>query len=127
MEWPRDVSLETGGYRRVARRFYRIITGPSAAHRDFLSNRALGRVLRRSTPETLRTYDGVSVFEMSTQARVAAIRFPMLGTHMAALVIPEGAVIRIERTFANQPGPSHRMGRPRRNIGLCGTCTRDLR
>lgn len=88
----------------MARRFYRIIMGPSAARRDFLSNRALGRVLRRSTPETLRTYDGVSVFEMSTQARAAAIRFPMLGTHMAALVIPEGAVIRIERTFANQPG-----------------------
>ncbi len=102
------------------RTFYRIITGPFATRRDFLSNQALGRVLRRSTPETLRMYDGVSVFETSAQARAAATRFPMLGTHMAALVIPEDAAIRIERTFANQPGHHTLWGNPDEILGYVG-------
>jgi hypothetical protein len=101
----------------VAQTFYRIILGPSATRHDFLSNRALGRVLRRSTPETLRTYDGVSVFETSAQARAAAIRFPMLGTHMAELVIPKGAAIHIERTFAKQPGHHTVWGSPDELLG----------
>jgi hypothetical protein len=99
------------------RTFYRIITGPSATRRDFLSNQTLGRVLRRSTPETLRTYDGLSVFETSAQARAAATRFPMLGTHMAELVIPEAAVIRIERTFVKQPGHHTLWGNPDEMLG----------
>lgn len=104
----------------MARTFYRIIAGSSATRRDFLSNRALSRVLRRSTPETLRTYDGVSVFETLAQARAAAIRFPMLGTSMAELVIPEGATIRIERTFAKQPGHHTIWGNPDEMLGYVG-------
>jgi hypothetical protein len=65
----------------------------------------------------LRTYDGVSVFEMSAQVRAAAIRFPMLGTHTAEWVIPEDAALHIERTVVNQPGHHTLWGNPDEMFG----------
>ena len=91
----------------MARTFYRILAGASATRGDFLSHEALGRPLRRATSETRRTYDGVSIFETANQARAVvkrAARYRLLGTHIAAVTIPEDSPIRVRRTFLDQPG-----------------------
>jgi len=41
----------------------------------------------------------------------------MLGTHLAELIIPEEATIRIERTFAKQPGHHTVWGNPDELLG----------
>lgn len=96
----------------MARRFYRIVIGPTASRDDFLSHQTLDRPLRRATPEVLRTYDGISVFETLMQAREVANRFRALGDHIAEMTIPDETPIRVERTFPDQSGHHTLWGDP---------------
>ncbi len=99
----------------MARRFYRVIAGERATRDDFLSFQALGRILRRATPETERTYDGISVFATASQARTVvarAARYRVLGTHIAEMTIPDDAPIHVERTFLDQRGHHTLWGDP---------------
>jgi len=81
-----------------ARVCYRIVTADPPTLADFTSNEARGVPPRRRDPETLRLWGGISVFETEQQARLQATLFPRLGQHIAALRVPEGGAIRVERT-----------------------------
>ena len=81
-----------------ARVFYRLVHGDPPTLWDFTSSHARGRVLRHPTAETLRLWDGLSVFETEAQARQQARAFPRLGRYIAALEILMGGPIRFERT-----------------------------
>jgi hypothetical protein len=85
--------------------FYRILEGPMPRLRDFTSFQALGRPLRRQTPELLRRWSGISVYETEEQARAMAVWRPSIGRFIAAVRIEEGAPIRVEQT--GDPATGH--------------------
>lgn len=87
------------------RYFYRILEGPVPTLRDCTSYEALGRPLRRQTPELLRRWSGISVYETEEQARGIAMRRPSIGRYIATIRIEPGAPIRIERT--GDPNTGH--------------------
>jgi len=95
----------------MARTFYRIIKSQQAMPDDFRSQKALGAVLRSTSPEAIEAYDGVSVFATAAQARAAnALPRKPIGTHLATLTIADALLmgndpaIRVKRTFANREG-----------------------
>lgn len=66
--------------------FYRILRGSEPTRDDFLADKDSGKP-RRVTPETAHLLDGFSVYDSEAQARRTARRFPLLGTHIADLVV----------------------------------------
>jgi hypothetical protein len=93
------INGEIGAPRRL---FFRIVRTDPPDLADFLSNAALGRPPRRPTPEVLRLWDGISVYETEQQARVKALQFPQLGGYVARLAIPPGLRVRAERTTSSE-------------------------
>ena len=77
---------------------YRIVHHDPPEPADFLSNAALGKVLRRPTPETERWWRGISTSATEQQARVRAQQAPRLGGYIARLEIPSTASVTIEQT-----------------------------
>ena len=82
----------------VVHTFYRIVRSRVPTIQDFLSNHAKGRLPKRPTPDVLRLWDGISVYDTLRQARMTARLFPRLGRYIAILRIPEDGSIRFERT-----------------------------
>jgi hypothetical protein len=82
---------------------HRIIRLDQPTLRDMTSNAALGLPTRTTDPAVVRLWDGISCWATEAQARRALRSFPNLGTHIAVLVIPDDAPIRVERTR----GPGH--------------------
>ena len=83
---------------RPSRVFYRILEGPTPVLRDFTSYRALGRTLRRKTPEVLRRWSGISAYATEEGARATARWRPSIGRYIAAVAVEDGAPIRWEQT-----------------------------
>ena len=81
----------------VVRIFYRIVKTVPPTIDDFLSNQAKGKQPRHPTPEILRLWDGISVYDTLRQARITARLFPRLGQHIAILRIPDDGRFRIEQ------------------------------
>lgn len=90
---------------------YRIVHHDPPALDDFLSNAALGRVLRRPTPETERWWRGISTCAEEQQARLRAQQAPRLGRYIARLEIPTDAPVTVEQTGAD-PGHHTIWGNP---------------
>ena len=82
----------------TARRLYRIVENDPPTAWDFTSAKRRGRVLRRSSPELLRIWDGLSAFETIDQALAQARAYPRLGRYIAALDLPAVPEVRVERT-----------------------------
>jgi hypothetical protein len=80
--------------------------------RDFMSYRALGREPRRPTPDVLRRWSGISVYQTEDQARATAIWRPSLGRYIAAIEIEDGAPVRWEPTGAAESGHHTLWGTP---------------
>jgi hypothetical protein len=53
-------------------------------------------------PETLRLWDGMSVWATETQARNKARAYPWLGRYIARLELPPAAPVRWERTLGSR-------------------------
>ncbi|MFN0073779.1 MAG: hypothetical protein ACKVVP_20045 [Chloroflexota bacterium] len=87
----------------MTRRFYRIVRTNPPTTQDFTTHLALGRSLRRPTPEDQRIASGISVFATLPQARRHARKLPMLGGYIAEIELPDELDIRVERTG----GPGH--------------------
>ncbi len=85
----------------VERLFYRIVRTDPPTIADFLSNRARGKA--RRPVESVREWEGLSLFDTEAQARRMARRFPRLGVYIAALRVPADGPIVVEQTF----GPGH--------------------
>jgi hypothetical protein len=87
---------------RPYRDFYRILEGPVPTLRDFTSFQALGRPLRRQTPELLRRWSGISVYETEDQAPGSR-----------ALAAVDRAVHRHDQDRARRSDPRRADGRSR--------------
>ena len=83
--------------------FYRIVETDPPVLRDFESNRAKGRPMRKRELAQPSLYAGISVYAKLTQARRTVRRYPRLGAAVAELRIPEDAPVAIQRTL----GPGH--------------------
>jgi hypothetical protein len=72
--------------------YFRIVKSdpPTTAH--FLSNRQKGRAPRRSERDDPWEHDAISVFTRRSDARAVAKAFPMLGSYLARLSIPDDQV-----------------------------------
>ncbi len=81
-----------------ARRLYRIVENDPPTPWDFTSAKRRGRVLRRSSSEPLRIWDGLSAFETVEQARAQARAYPRLGQFIATLDLPLVPEVQVERT-----------------------------
>lgn len=78
--------------------FYRIAWTDPPTMRDMLSQAALGRQPRENDPETLRRWQGISLFDSVERARRIGKRFPWNGNaYIATLAIPSGR-FQIEQT-----------------------------
>jgi hypothetical protein len=81
-----------------SRRFFRIVqTNPPTAW-DFTSGAGRGFAPPNDDPDTLRLWEGVSVYDQRRYARYRANERPRLGRFIAELRVPMDAPIRIERT-----------------------------
>jgi hypothetical protein len=97
---------------RPSRTFYRILEGSLPTLRDFTSFQALGRPLRRQTPELLRRWSGISVYETEEQARSTALWRPSIGRYIAAVRIEHDAPIELEQTGDPDSGHYTLWGEP---------------
>jgi hypothetical protein len=78
--------------------FYRIVESDPPTLWDFTSLKARGRDLLHPTPEALRIWDGIAVYETVEQAREQRRRYPKIGRFVAEVLVPLDAEIRCERT-----------------------------
>ena len=65
---------------------------------DFTSHAERGKRARDDSPETLRLWAGISVYDTRRRARKTALMFPSLGPFIAELLIPMNGPIVWERT-----------------------------
>jgi hypothetical protein len=91
--------------------FYRIVKSNPPMLADFLSQRSLGRPLRRDTPEMRRSWEGVSVYDTLEAARETALRYPRIGEFIAEVQIPDNGPVGFEQTLAD-PHHYHMHGEP---------------
>jgi len=83
----------------MSRTFFRIVRTDPPTVDDFTSAAARGRRITAGLPEALhRLWDGISVYATVAQAQRKARRSPMLGAHVAELLVEEVGPIRFERT-----------------------------
>lgn len=94
----------SGGPPVSVRVLYRLVLTNPPTRRDFLSDAAQGKPLRGGDPLAQHVWSGISVYQTEAQARRKARTYPWLGGYIAALAIPVGAAIRIERTFPRSVG-----------------------
>lgn len=87
----------------VARTYSRIVKSDPPPLQDFLSDQARGRPVPNH-PELRRLHNGLSAYATLAQARRKAEAFPILGRYIAAIRIPEGAAVTIERTLGGSRG-----------------------
>ena len=83
----------------MARVYYRIVRADPPTLDDFTSFLAKGISVKTADPEVLRLHSGISVNATEQQARNRAHDMPWLGTFIARLEVPEGSMIRSERTL----------------------------
>ena len=82
--------------------FYRVVRSNPPTEADFLSDRERGRP-EPADVRLLRLMDGLSVFDSEDRARGKAVRYPSLGSFIAALDIPAGDDrFRFERTTTSR-------------------------
>lgn len=86
----------------ATRLFFRIVQSDPPTRLDFTSKQAQGAPSRDPRPEIVRLQDGLSVYSTEAQARRTARRYPVLGRYIAALRVPEGTAIRVERTLSRE-------------------------
>lgn len=96
----------------ASRVFYRIVATDPPTLDDFTANQAKGKAPPNDDPLTLWVWDGISVYATYAQARRKARDFPRLGRYISKLEIPEGAPLRVERTFRRSPGHHTVWGEP---------------
>jgi hypothetical protein len=84
--------------------FYRILKTNPPTEADFLSYAALGRPLRRDTPELRRSWEGVSTYDTLDAARAIVANAPRIGRFIAELEIGEDGPVAFEQSGAD---PSH--------------------
>ena len=84
-------------------RFYRIVLADPPSLDDFTSYAALGRPSPAgATPELLKSWQAVSVFDTEVAARAMALRRGgRLGRFLAFLEVPEAGPIHYARSGAN--------------------------
>lgn len=80
-----------------------MLTDPPT-RRDFLSDAAQGKPLRGTDPLAQHVWSGISVYQTEAQARRKARTYPWLGGYIAAVALPAGAPVRVERTFPRSAG-----------------------
>ncbi len=97
---------------------YRIIRAERPVPRDFLSNRAKGKTPRDPTPEVLRLWDGLSMYDSYEQARHTARTFPRLGRFIAMVRLSMGGTVRYEQTGASERGHFTVWGDPAELLSL---------
>ena len=95
----------------TVRVLYRIVHHDPPEVSDFLSNAALGKVLRRPTPETERWWRGISTCATEQEARIRAQQAPRLGRYIARLEVPSRALVTVEQT-GSAPGHHTVWGAP---------------
>ena len=78
--------------------FFRIVATNPPTLWDFTSLQGRGRDLQFPTPEALRLWGGLSVFETIGQAQEQRRRYPYLGRFVAELALPSNVSVRGERT-----------------------------
>ena len=82
----------------MARTFYRIIKTSEQQLADFMSDAALGEPAPID-PAHARLHDGISVFNTEQQARNKAQAYPVLGSYIAVIELPDDAPANYERTL----------------------------
>jgi hypothetical protein len=87
-----------GGSTGDTRTFYRITRRNPPRSRDFWSNARKGRRPTSESPQFLRLWEGVSVYDSEEWAREQALGLPAMGGFIAALRIVCGDRIRCEQT-----------------------------
>lgn len=85
----------------MVRTFYRIIRAPKRRSDDFMSDAAQGEPPPTAS-EHARLHDGISVFNTEQQARRKAEAYPVLGSYIAAVELPEDAPVSYERTLGTR-------------------------
>jgi hypothetical protein len=93
------------------RRFYRIVMTNPPTVEDFKSNVERGKPLLSNDPRLRRLAEGISVSATFEQARNTAQTYPLLGSFIAELAIPEDAPFVTERTL-RAPGHHTIWGEP---------------
>ncbi len=83
--------------------FYRVVKTDPPTEADFLSLRALGRVLRSGRPDLRRSWEGVSVSSTAAGARETATRHPRTGSFIATVDLGEGVTVPFEQTGLDHP------------------------
>ena len=79
--------------------FYRTVRTAPPTLDDFTSLMAKGILVKTADPAALRLHSGISVNATEQQARNRAHDMPWLGAFIARLEVPEGSMIRSERTL----------------------------
>ncbi len=86
---------------QAGRVYYRIVKSDPPTMRDFQSNREKG--LPRRPVEAPDLWAGLSMYEDINHARGGAQRFPAIGSHIAAVLVPDDGRFRVYKTL----GPGH--------------------
>lgn len=81
--------------------YYRIVKSNPPTVSDFLSQRSLGRPLRRDSPEVRRSWEGVSVYDRLEATRETARRYPRIGGFIAEVLVPNTGDVTFEQTLAD--------------------------
>lgn len=84
--------------------FFPLVLTDPPTRRDFLSDAAQGKPSRGADPLVRQVWSGVSAYQTEAQARRKARTYPWLGSYIAAVALPAGAPVRVERTFPRSAG-----------------------
>ncbi len=86
----------------MPRFFYRSLPAQEPRPDDYTSYAALGRVPKRTDPDFLRQWGGVSVYDTYRRARKNAKGTNWrIGAYIAELCIPDGALVTLEGPSAS--------------------------
>lgn len=83
----------------MPRVFYRVTRSNPPTLQDFSSNFLIGRTLANPTPERVRLWKGISVFETEEQAREKAKAVPQVGRFIARIDFTNAPQIIAEPTL----------------------------
>lgn len=78
--------------------FFRLVLTNPPARVDFQSHAARGRIPMRDDAETVRLWNGVSVYDSLPRARKRAMVYPMLGDYIAEIALSSDDDVIQERT-----------------------------